>query len=116
MIDRLKIFFNRGAFLNAIEIVEESNIITYNLVRAKLSKDILSIVETFSSTSLDEIQEMLPAKEPVYLAINTPSVLTKIIDDVSSSNEAIVNRAFPNIDFSKFNYEILKQKLSLIHI
>ncbi|MBW4970783.1 hypothetical protein KZY98_09965 [Croceibacter atlanticus] len=114
MIDRLKMFFNRGALLNAIEIVEESNIITYNLVRAKLSKGILSIVETFSSTSLNKIQEKLSAKEPVYLTINTPSILTKIIDDVSSSNKAIVNRAFPNIDFSKFKYEILKQKSSSI--
>lgn len=114
MFEDIKTYLSRGSVINTIEVADLNGQPYYKLTKAKITKGELFIIEVFKSNSLQPIKDKVSDKEPVHLILNTSDILTKLVPEVSSSSDAIVNRAFPNIDFSQFNYEILKQTSSSI--
>lgn len=75
----------------------------YGLLLSKKQQELV-IVTSFELNSIAEIEEHLPAKQHLFLVINTNKVVFKNLDEVLEPLQA-VQRAFPNLKLDNFYYE-----------
>ncbi|UOB17880.1 PilN domain-containing protein [Abyssalbus ytuae] len=106
MLKNLLAYLKEGNIFNAVEVVGDG-ILSYHFISVKKRNNELNIVKTASLKSVEEVKKHLSGHTPVYLVLNTESVLTKIIDFQQPNGFSQVNKAFPNLKTDDFFFEVL---------
>lgn len=110
MIGKLRTYLKEGFTYYGLEITGAEETLAYVLLELKKSKNQLLIINKVKLNHLNELPGQLNKKNPVFVCINTPNILTKKMErDSNGSPEALVNQAFPNIDLNNIYYEIIQQ-------
>lgn len=111
MLDQLRTYLKEGFTYYGLEITGAEETLVYLLLELRKSKNQLLIVNKVKLNSLQELPAQLKKKNPLFVCINTPNILTKKMEgELSGSPEALVNQAFPNIDLNNIYYEIIQQQ------
>lgn len=111
MVQKILSYIKDGKWYSGLEISEYQGNIWFSLLEVKKEKNELQLIKENRSQTLDETAENIRKNSPFILVINTSHVLTKIIGAITSENtEAIVNTAFPNLNFQNFYYEVVFTK------
>ncbi|WP_394748213.1 hypothetical protein [Spongiimicrobium salis] len=106
MIEKIRTYFNEGAIYYGIEACEQEGNLIFHLLELQRKKGTFFITNTQSLSALEEISTHIKKNTPLFLAINTSHVLTKISTQSGTPNEALVHQTFPNLDFENFYYEV----------
>lgn len=107
MIQKIRTYLNEGAIYYGMEVSEQAGKVTFLLLEIQRKKEEFFITNTHTFTDLDQCGAVIKKNAPLFLAINTSNVLTKIVDASGNDpNEAMVHQAFPNLDFDNFYYEV----------
>lgn len=100
-------YLKEGNTFVGLEIGEVGDTLSYGILEVKKNKGELTISSSLRVTEIGNIRGHIKKDVPVLLAINTPSILTKITSGVEDGvPEALVNGAFPNLDLDNFYYQI----------
>ncbi|GAA4235716.1 general secretion pathway protein [Postechiella marina] len=86
---------------------KESDTIYVNVLKKTKTK--VDIAKSFSAKTIDGVAGNLSKKQHVFLIINNGHVLTGTLENESSEDLKLVNKAFPNINISEFYYEVIRQ-------
>ncbi len=104
MMKRLITYLKEGTRYYAVEVTGTDSEATLFFISIQKQKNTLKIVESVPLT-----MAMLPKKikrhVPLFVLINTPQVLTKVIPSSTEDSLAVVDTAFPNIKTAEFHYE-----------
>ena len=107
MLNQLLTYIKEGTDYFALEISEQSGSAEYHLLRVKRKDQELFIANEVTFTELKDIPQSLKKNRPLFLVINSDKILTKILEsEVGVDPKALVNLAFPNLDFETFYYEL----------
>jgi len=107
MLQKFITYLILGKRFCGIEISSSNSKDTFLVTSLRKRKKELTIDMQFEVESVDSIQEKLPKKQHVFLAVNTSHVLFKKVTTSSTNQNAILNAAFPNINTQDFYYEII---------
>jgi len=107
MLQKLVTYLILGKHFCGIEISTIDNKETYLVSSLQKRKKELELNQQFEVESIDLVSEKLPKKQHVFLVINTSNVLFKKVTTSNTSQNAIFNAAFPNINTKDFYYEII---------
>ena len=118
MVQKLRTYLKEGFTYHGLEVTGSKEARTYHFLELKKSKKQLLITQKKSCSEIKDLQELVNKKTPLFVCINTPNILTKkIAAENSSSVEALVNQAFPNIDLNGIYFEVSqKDTLPLVTI
>ncbi len=109
MLQRLKTYLTEGTVFSSLEIRGHMDNESYFLLTVKKQNGELHMLRTERLDALEKIKASLAKRVPLLLIINTPNILTKQIENRdSTSPEAMVDHAFPNLDMGSFYYEIIQ--------
>ncbi|OWW23525.1 hypothetical protein B4Q04_20215 [Zobellia sp. OII3] len=111
MLNEIGTYLYEGSTLSALEVYESEGKETYALLVLKKSKGELLIVHAEKSIELKSLKNYTKKNSPLFLILNTSSVLTKQVETLDSvSPEAIVNHTFPNLSMDAFYFEIIQER------
>ncbi len=103
-------YLKEGNTFVGLEIGEVGNALSYGILEVKKNKGELTISSSVRVIGIENIKGHIKKDVPVLLAIDTPSVLTKIASGVEDGvSEALVNGAFPNLVLDNFYYQISRR-------
>lgn len=114
MIGKLRTYLKEGFTYFGLEITGPEENRSYFLMELHKDKTKLLIKTKEKLNGLHELSQFLKRKDPLFLCINTPNILTKIADIENNSVEAMVNHAFPNIDLNGIYYQIIQSSTNPI--
>lgn len=115
MLHKVSTYFKEGFCYAALEISGSEDGTYYSYLELKKAKGLLVVSNSKPLTGLDELPKILKKNTPLFICINTSSVLTKINEGMPGNNyEALVNRTFPNLDLNNFYFEVVPQVESSI--
>ncbi|WP_442845073.1 PilN domain-containing protein [Leeuwenhoekiella sp. H156] len=93
-----------GTLLFSLEIHQSDTTISYLLVKAKLIKNELEILENKEFIKLEEVFTLIPKNSQLFLIYNTAQVIKKTVPLQKDLFKAI-KQAFPNLQPEDFYYE-----------
>ncbi len=94
-----------GSLYHAVEIIRSGAEEQLFFTSIQKKKNALDIVEKCDDLSLETLSEKVKKNTPLFVIINTPDVLTKLIPSVKGDDLAVLNSAFPNIKTADIYYE-----------
>lgn len=110
MFNSIVTHITEGSFYCGLEIAQIENGEIYRYLKLKKTKKELSIVECFELDSLEKVAEHVDGSSPLFLCIDTDSILPKQLEHApSTENEALVNEAFPNLDTKNIFWELIQR-------
>ncbi|OUD35035.1 general secretion pathway protein, partial [Flavobacterium psychrophilum] len=80
------------------------------LLLIEKKKNELVITQKDKRTYSTILPEKFDKKLPFYLVINTNQVIQKEISEIDTSDEKLLHKAFPNLPWNEFYYEIWRLK------
>jgi hypothetical protein len=80
------------------------------LLQIENKKNELVITQKDKRTYSSILPEKFDKKLPFYLVINTNQVIQKEISEIDASDEKLLHKAFPNLAWNEFYYEIWRLK------
>ncbi|MBC7410087.1 MAG: general secretion pathway protein [Arcicella sp.] len=92
--------------------LDANDCIALLLIEKKKGELIISAKENTSNT--ENIPKHCDKRLPFYLVINTNQVIQKELEGVDGSNEKLIRKAFPNLAWDDFYYEIWRLKTKSI--
>lgn len=115
MLDRVKTYVNEGSLYYGLEVCEYPEGEKFHLLEIQRKKQELFIQREETFDTLESVASTLKKDVPLFLIINTGKVLTKVTTPNANANyEALVHRAFPNLDFNSFYYELVKTEENML--
>ncbi|WP_437368373.1 PilN domain-containing protein [Maribacter litoralis] len=118
MIAKIIKHITEGSVFSGLEINTSEKGDIYYFLEIKKLKDELVISKSLTLNKIDDIKLHINRTTPLFLCFNNDSILTKQLKNSNTSSEAaLVNEAFPNLDIKNFYWEIIqKSKNSIISI
>ena len=89
----------------AVEITRTDAKAPLAFISLQKKKNTLEVTEQCDDVTLKTLSGLLKKNTPLFVVINTPQVLTKVIANTGGDDLAAVNGAFPNIKTEDFYYE-----------
>ena len=112
MFTRWLTYITEGSVYAVLEIFEVQGREVLSLLVLKKEKGELVVQKAMDLGQIGELKEIIGANIPLFLSLNTNSVLTKPIADLEvNSQEAKVNHTFPNLDLGAFYYDLLNEEV-----
>ena len=107
MIEKLKKHIKNGNCYTGVEYVEhDNNILELHCTQISRKKGALEIMNSFTFKTITEFSSKIKKGTPLYLVVNTPHVISKIVKKRMDNDLATINNAFPTINLDAFYYEI----------
>lgn len=111
MIKKLIQNITEGSTYSGVEITNTENGNDYYFLELKKTKSELIVSKSLILKSLDRLKPLLKKTTPIFICFNNDVVLTKELSNYSSStNTALVNKAFPNLDIKDFYWELIQRQ------
>jgi Tfp pilus assembly protein PilN len=118
MIKKIIQNITEGATYTGLEIINTVDGNHYCFLELLKTKSEIVIIKSIVLNSLNELKLHTKKTTPLFLCFNNDIVLTKELSNFSSSsNASLVNEAFPNLDITKFYWELIqKQEHTVVSI
>jgi len=101
-----------------LEIFEQNGAEHFALLKLRKTKGELVLQQETTAESLEELVADIDKTTPLFITVNSPKILKKQLSTQNTTSaEALVVNAFPNLDLDNFYYQILKgQTTSVVSI
>lgn len=111
MIKKLIQNITEGSTYSGVEINTTENGNDYYFLELKKTKSELIVSKSLVLNNLDKLKSLVKKTTPLFLCFNNEVVLTKELSNYSSSTDtALVNEAFPNLNTTDFYWELIQRQ------
>ncbi len=108
MISKLRTYTKFGNLFCGVEHTYCNGKEIINSLQLKKKKEEFVIENSLECESITELKNHLPAKQHLFLIVNTEKVLFKTLKGVFNTSKEAMTVAFPNLLLEDFYYEILQ--------
>ncbi len=115
MWEAFKTYIKEGFTYTGLEITEQNGEALFAVLEIQKRKEELLIKNSSQTNNIEELARILKKDSPLLLCINNAMVLSKLINDNGTTElDALVNRAFPNLDLKNFYFEVVPNSTNYI--
>ena len=117
MFDRIKTYIYQGNTFYGLEVSEVDANALFYLIKVKRKNAQLIIEGQSEHEHFDEVLKLLNHTVPMFLTINTSSVISKSFSNSKLRGEALANSVFPSLDYKNIWFESYRvRELGLVSI